>query len=328
MRVLVLGGAVFAGRAVIDAAVAHGHEVVVAARGLSGRPPSGVTFISLDRSTTGALDAVPGRFDLVVDTWSGAPRVVQDGARSLADRVGCYCYISSRSVYQQPMVPFADEHAPTVDAHPSAPETNYQADKRGAELAVAEAFPAHHLLLRAGLVLGPRENVGRLPWWLRRIAAGGDVLAPGPAESAIQYIDVRDLAEFVVRMPPSGDYNVVSPAGHTTMGALLDACIEVTGSQGRLVWTAPDRILAAGISPWTQLPIWIPDDSEDYAMHQADVTKARAAGLECRPVADTVHDTWMWLLTAGPNAGVPPTDRPVGVPPELEMQVLVQRPRS
>jgi len=325
VRVLVLGGAVFVGRTVIDVALAHRHEVVVAARGIAGEPPPGVRFVSLDRTTTGALDAVPGHFDLAVDTWSGAPRIVQDGARSLVGRVGCYCYISSRSVYHQPMVPFADEHGPTVVARAGAPATNYPADKRGAELAVAEAFPANHVLLRAGLVLGPRENVGRLAWWLRRIAAGGDILAPGPSELAIQYVDVRDLAKFVLRMPPSGAYNVVSPPGHTTMGALLDACRDVTGSDGRLVWTAPDRITAAGISPWTQLPIWIPGDSADYAMHQTDVTKARAAGLECRAVADTVRDTWTWLLTAGPNAGVPPTDRPVGVPPELEAQALAPK---
>jgi nucleoside-diphosphate-sugar epimerase len=206
-------------------------------------------------------------------------------------------------------------------------QIDYARDKRGGELAVLDAVGAvAALLVRAGLILGPYENIGRLPWWLNRVARGGPVLAPGPRELPLQYVDVRDLAEWIlggVERGLGGAYNLVSPRGHTTMGGLLDACVQVTGGEGDLRWTDAEVILGAGVEPWGQLPVWVPGGSELHgALHGVGVARAVGAGLRCRPVLETVADTWSWLQGLG---GVAPlrADRPaVGLDPVVEAKVL------
>jgi 2'-hydroxyisoflavone reductase len=253
---------------------------------------------------------------------------VRDTARLLAGRVGRYVYVSSCSVYAWPPPAGYGEDAALVDgASGDAEQTDYARDKRGGELAVLDAFGAERsLLVRAGLILGPCENIGRLPWWLNRVARGGPVLAPGPRELPLQYVDVRDLADWVlggVERGLGGAYNLVSPRGHTTMGGLLDACVQVTGGEGDLRWTDAEVILGAGVEPWGQLPVWVPEGSELHgALHGVGVGRAVGAGLRCRPVLETVADTWSWLQALG---GVAPlrADRPaVGLDPVVEAKVL------
>jgi nucleoside-diphosphate-sugar epimerase len=235
-------------------------------------------------------------------------------------------YVSTRSVYAPPTPAGADESAPLVEGSPDDAEDGaYATIKRGAEVAAVDAFGDRALLVRAGLVLGPYENVGRLPWWLRRIARGGPVLAPGPPDLGIQYIDVRDMAAWSLDAAVAGlggPYDVVSPPGFTTMRELLETCVEITGSDAELRWTDPERILQAGVEPWQDLPIWLPPGETHAMIHQAGVAKALAAGLKCRPVAETVADTWAWLRSIG---GEPPQrpDRPqVGLDPEVEASLL------
>ncbi|MFD3932942.1 NAD-dependent epimerase/dehydratase family protein [Streptomyces sp. NPDC058614] len=328
MRLLMLGGSEFAGRAVVEAALGRGWEVTVFHRGRH-EPPAGVRSLHGDRTAPDGLSALAdGEWDVVVDTWSAAPRAVRDAARLLAGRVRRYVYVSSRSVYAWPRTGGAAEDAALVDgASADAEQTDYARDKRGGELAVLDSFGAEGaLLVRAGLILGPYENVGRLPWWLNRVARGGPVLAPGPRELPLQYIDVRDLAEWIlgaVERGLGGAYDLVSPSGHTTMGGLLDACVQVTGGEGDLRWTEASVILGAGIEPWGDLPVWVPGGSELHdALHGADVSRAVGAGLRCRSVAETVADTWSWLQGLG---GVAPqrADRPaVGLDPSTEAKVL------
>ncbi|MCX5557117.1 NAD-dependent epimerase/dehydratase family protein [Streptomyces sp. NBC_00038] len=323
-----LGGTEFAGRAVVEAALGRGWEVTVFHRGRH-EPPAGVRSLHGDRTAPDGLAALAeGDWDVVVDTWSAAPRAVRDTARLLAGRVRRYVYVSSRSVYAWPRTGGGDEDAALVDgASADAEQTDYARDKRGGELAALDSSGAEGaLLVRAGLILGPYENVGRLPWWLNRVARGGPVLAPGPRELPLQYIDVRDLAEWIlgaVERGLGGAYNLVSPSGHTTMGGLLDACVQVTGGEGDLRWTEASVILGAGVEPWGQLPVWVPGGSELHdALHGADVSRAIGAGLRCRPVSETVADTWSWLQSLG---GVAPqrADRPaVGLDPATEAKVL------
>ncbi|MGC0332423.1 2'-hydroxyisoflavone reductase [Streptomyces sp. SAI-170] len=328
MRLLVLGGSHFVGRAVVEAALGRGWEVTVFNRGRE-TPVPGVRSLIGDRTAPGGLDALAeGEWDAVVDTWSAAPRAVQDTARHLHGRVGRYVYVSSCSVYAWAPPAGYTEDAPLVEgAAPDAGQTDYAHDKRGAELAAAEAFGTDAaLLVRAGLILGPYENIGRLPWWLTRLARGGPVLAPGPRDLPIQFIDVRDLADWTlgaVERELSGPYNLISPQGHATMGALLEACRQVTGDTAELRWTDPSVVLDAGIEPWTQLPVWVPPDTDLHeALHRADVSRAVATGLTCRPVTDTVADTWTWLRSLGGSAPQRP-DRPaVGLDPALEAKVL------
>ncbi|WP_078652640.1 NAD-dependent epimerase/dehydratase family protein [Streptomyces sp. NRRL F-525] len=328
MRLLVLGGTEFAGRAVVEAALGRGWEVTVLNRGRH-EPPAGVRALRGDRTAPGGLAALAsGEWDAVVDTWSAAPRAVDDAARLLADRVGRYVYVSSCSVYAWAPPGGYGEDAPLVEgALAAADKTDYARDKRGGELAALGAFGAERsVFARAGLILGPYENIGRLPWWLGRVARGGPVLAPGPRELALQYVDVRDLAEWLlgaVERELSGAYNLISPQGHATMGALLDACVRVTGGVAELRWTSAEVVLGAGIEPWTQLPVWVPAGSEGYdALHSADVSRAVATGLTCRSVEETVGDTWGWLQSVGGAAPQRP-DRPVvGLDPVVEAKVL------
>ncbi|CAL9438091.1 hypothetical protein SUDANB15_02170 [Streptomyces sp. enrichment culture] len=330
MRLLTLGGTEFVGRAVVEAALARGWEVTVFHRGRHAAPP-GVRTLLGDRTAPdglAALDEDPGEWDVVVDTWSAAPRAVRDSARLLRGRAGRYAYVSSCSVYAWAPPAGYTERAPVVEgASADADHTAYAQDKRGAELAVLDSFGADRsVLARAGLILGPYENVGRLPWWLNRMARGGPVLAPGPHDLPLQYIDVRDLAEWVLDAAGqelSGPYNLISPQGHATMGELLRACAEVTGGTAELRWTEPEVILEAGIEPWTQLPVWVPPDSDLHdALHSADVSRAVAAGLRCRPVAETVADTWRWLEDIGGTAPQRPDRTEKGLDPEVEAKVL------
>jgi 2'-hydroxyisoflavone reductase len=324
MRLLVLGGTHHVGRAVVEAALARGDEVTTLTRGVSGPSAAGALGLHADRTDPQALRAVLGgaSWDAVIDTWSGAPSAVQDAAGLLAGRAGNYCYVSSRSVYQWPMAPGGDESAPVVVADPASDDSaDYAAAKRGGELAAQAAFGDRALLARAGLILGPYERVGRMPWWLRRIERGGDVLAPGPRDLPLQYIDCRDLASWLLLAADrglGGAFNAVSRPGHATMGSLLEAAVAATGSDARLVWVSPEVIAAAGIEPWTELPIWAPPDGEMAGLHTGDVTAAYAAGLACRPVGQTVADTWKWLLAEGD-----PEPRPgQGLSPERERAVL------
>lgn len=328
MRLLVLGGTEFAGRAVVEAALGRGWDVTVFNRGRFTSAP-GTRSLTGDRTAPGGLDALAeGEWDAVVDTWSAAPRAVHDAARLLRGRARRYVYVSSCSVYAWAPPAGYGEDAPVVEgAEPDAEQSEYARDKRGGELAVVDAFGAESsLLVRAGLILGPYENVGRLPWWLARMARGGPVLAPGPRELPLQYVDVRDLAEWIlgaVERELSGPYNLMSPQGHATMGELLEACVRATGSDAELRWTAPEFILDAGIEPWTELPVWVPPGSDLHdALHAADVSRAVAAGLACRPVEETVADTWSWLRSIGGEAPQRPDRTRKGLDPEVETKVL------
>jgi 2'-hydroxyisoflavone reductase len=294
-RLLVLGGSAFVGRAIVDDALARGWDVttfncgVTAAAYAGGKADTAVggnadTAVGADADTAvgadaGGAQARPGegritrligdrtdvaalsqltasRWDLVADTWSGAPAVVRDSARLLADRAGRYIYISSGSVYA-PVPPVgAREDAPTIDASPNdadADASDYARSKRGAELAVLDVFgPERALIARPGLIIGPHEDVGRLPWWLERVSRGGEVLAPRPPERLLQLIDARDLARFVLDAATGGHagvFNTVSRRGHATTQTLLDSCMDVAGApDARLTWVAADVIDRQGSS--------------------------------------------------------------------------------
>lgn len=321
MRLLILGGSGFVGRAVAQEAVARGDDVTVFNRGRRGTPP-GVRVLRGDRLAAGGLTAltVDQSWDAVIDTWSADADAVARTARLLSGRAGHYCYVSSRSVYRWgASMPLTER---TALEDPGV--AGYAGDKLRGEIAAA-AFDGPVLLARAGLILGPYEDVGRLPWWLGRLERGGPTLAPGPRELPLQYIDARDLAIFMLDAAGSalaGPYNLVSEPGHTTMGELLEIGAGLTGNRARLRWTDPAVIKAAGIEPWTQLPIWFPPGPDHDFLHGADVSKALGAGLRCRPVYDTVADTWQWLRSL-PGGAPLRADRPaVGLDEALERKVL------
>ncbi|MBW0117207.1 NAD-dependent epimerase/dehydratase family protein [Pseudonocardia abyssalis] len=326
MRLLVLGGTRFVGRAVVADALARGWDVTTLHRGVTGVSPDGVTTLVADRTSGPALAAAlgDGEWDLAVDTWSGAPAVVDDAARLLRGRVRHVGYVSTASVYAWGS--HVDETSPLVDGDPRAGDGDYPALKRGSELAVLESFP-DALLGRAGLILGPHEDVGRLPWWLHRISRGGRVVAPGRPDRPLQYVDARDLAAWMLSGLAdgrTGPVDVVSRSGHATTEDLLRAAVAATGSDAELVWITEAELAEAGAEPWSQLPCWVPEAGEFAGFLEADTALAAATGLVCRPVEETVRDTWTWLRRDGWPEQRP--DRPVhGLPTELEDRLLARR---
>ena len=322
-----LGGTQYVGHAAVAEGLARGWDVTAANRGVSGPPQDGVHAVTLDRTQPSAFDALAGeRFDIVLDTWSRAPYVVRDAARALAASTARWVNVSSRSVYAWPVPRGADESAPVVEGDPDADATDYPADKRGGELAVERELGADRVVhLRAGLILGPRDNVGRLPWWLRRVSRGGQTLAPGPADLPIQYVDPRDLVALGLDAAVAGRHgpvDVVCPPGSTTIGDVLDACILATGSDSVFTWIDPGWLIEQGVEAWTELPIWIPESQEAYALHRSDVSRALAWGLRIRPVAETVADCWAWVQEVDAAGTAPPPRDAIGMDPAREGELL------
>jgi 2'-hydroxyisoflavone reductase len=329
MDLLVLGGTHHVGRAVVTDAVTRGWNVTALNRGISGVLPDGAVRLVADRTSREDLSAALGdrSWDLVVDTWAKAPQYVRDAAELLAPRTGRYGYVSSRSVYVWPPALGGDESDPVVDADPDADLTDYAADKRGGELAALRAYGESRVLLaRAGLILGPWEDVGRLPWWLGRIARGGRVLAPGDPDRGLQYVDARDLAHWLLDSLEGevhGPVDVVSRAGHTTTRKLLEACVAATGSTAELVWVPEAVLEQEGVEPWTQLPCWVPQTGELAGLMASDTSRAAGTGLLCRPIKETVDDTWAWIQAEGMPEGR--SDRPdQGLPADVEARVLAR----
>ena len=327
MRVLILGGGAFVGRAITEAATSAGHEVTTLTR--STLPPGAaegrVEAVLGDRTEPGAFDFVlDRRWDAVFDTWWGAPRVVQQSVEVLRRHASYYSYVSSCSVYRgDPLPSGLDEDCQTVEADPSAERSNYSADKRGAELAILDGFGSDaSFLARPGLILGPYEIPGRLPWWLNRIARAGEVLAPGPRDLALQYVDARDLAAWMITSAEQtkvGVFNAISASGHTNMSEGLEACRLTTNSDAKLTWVPPEFILQQGIRPWSEIPIWV--DPASRGIHSFDTRRAAHAGLSCRPILETVADTWACMQHGG-QSQLPVGLRAPGISTEKEKATL------
>lgn len=309
-RVLVLGGSWFLGRAIVDGAVARGWAVTTFRRGTPGEQSPGVDTVRGDRTDPDDLArlARSGPWDAVIDTSGYVPADTLAVARALEPVAGRYTFISTVSVYQGwPTEPLTDDSA-VLECPPDAgPDFGYDADpgptvygftKAGCERAIRETFGEHRAaFLRPGVILGPHEYVGRLPWWLRRVARGGRVLAPGRPDRRIQPVDVRDVAAFALDTAAgrAGSFNVTA-SGRDTMSDLLSACWDVTGSDARFEWITDEQWLAAqGVAQWTELPLW-----RTYrGTWDVDSSRAYAAGFSPRSIRATVADTWAWLAGGG-----------------------------
>lgn len=303
MRLLVLGGTHHVGRSVVEVALGRGDTVTTLNRGVSRPPEPGVETLTADRTDPESVREALGdrTWDTVIDTWASAPYVVRDSARLLADRVGHYGYVSSPAAHTLPWPPGMSEQAPLVDADPSSEDgENYQTAKRGGELAVVESFGDRGLLARAGMILGPYENLQRVTWWMRRIENGGRVLAPGPADFPLQLIDGRDLAEFMLSAADSGlggAFQVTSRPAFTTVGELLETAVQVVGSDAELVWADGDLLEREEL--WLGIELGMRGPGVQFAGMWTDTTKAHDAGLRCRPIRVMLEDTWSWLQAEG-----------------------------
>lgn len=284
--------------------------------------PEGARSITGDRLAEGGYKNLDGlEFDTVVDTWAYDPVAVRSAVAALKGRFAHYIYISSIAVYNQETssTPLT-EKTPLIDL--KGINSQYADDKRRGEIAT-EGLGVPVLWPRPGIILGPWEGIpGRLPWWLKRFERGGRTLAPGPKDNDMQYIDVRDLAKFVIDGAEdrlSGEYNILSQPHHTTIPEYLNDLNDVTGNHAELIWKTPEEILAGGVEPWRELPCWLPPGRLHDMTFGCDVGKAFAKGLRARPSRATIEDTWAWMQTLDEE---PPATGGVGLNPEKEAKII------
>lgn len=308
MKLLILGGPKFLGRYIIEAALAENHEVTVFNRGQTN-PDEYPQIEKLRGNRDGDLTALHGRsWDAVIDTCGYAPRIVDASARLLADAAGHYTFVSSISVYASTAVPGLDESAPVGTlANESIEEITgetYGPLKALCEQAVERHFPNRACQVRAGLIVGPHDPTDRFTFWPHRIHRGGEVLAPGSPDALVQFVDVRDLAHWMVQMAASqqpGVFNATGPEKPLTMGELLAGCQEVAANNASLTWVDESFLLAQEVQPWMEMPLWIPSSNADAPGFSAiDCRRAIAAGLTFRPLAETAADTLNWSLQRDP----------------------------
>lgn len=333
MRLVVLGGTRFVGRAICRAAYRRGFDVVVFNRGRSGPPPRGALAVRGDRTDIADLRALArlvderGGADIVIDPACYAPSHALMSARILKDVASSYAVISTVTAHQdwpaEPVSSASPVYETAITEGPSADMADYGRLKAGVERAVEAIYgPMNTLVLRPGAVLGPFEDLGRLPDYLRRAARGSFVVGGSP-QRPFQYVDVRDLAEFALLCAQAGlpgAYDVVTSPGAYTWADLATAVAQVCG--GTPVFVDDEHLLAAGVTPWRGLPLWLPESAQNRAVFDVDGTAAIDRGFAARPLQETVQDTWDWLEEEGPEWQ--PTSRAAvsGLDPEVEKGLL------
>lgn len=322
MNLLIIGGTTFLGPALVAEALAGGHRVTLFNRGLSSREPvAGVELIKGDRETD--LHRLAGRsWDAAIDTCGYIPRLVKLSAQALSGSVRHYTFISTLSVYPLPGAANRDESAEllTLD-DPSVEEVTdatYGPLKVLCEAQAQAAFPGSCLIIRPGLIVGPRDPTNRFTYWVTRAAKGGEAIAP-PAEQPVQFVDVRDLAAFTLRRIEAraeGTYNVTGPRGRLTFGELLTLVKQALSSDVHWRHGSDDFLREHDVGEFMELPLWVNGGLAESFM-TFNIDKAIGAGLTFRPLIQTIRDTYEWAMTLPPDA-----PKPADLPLEKELKLL------
>jgi 2'-hydroxyisoflavone reductase len=301
MRLLVLGGTMFVGRHLVDAALRRGHDVTLFNRGHTN-PELFPEVERLRGDRASDLAALEGRrWDAVIDTSGYLPAAVAASAELLMRSVERYAFISTVAVYDDFAQPGLDESARVARLPPGVPrelaDDTYGPLKALCERAVRAAFSARALVIRPGIIAGPHDPTDRFTYWVRRVAQGGEVSAPGNPDRPVQLIDARDLADWIVRMVERGEggtFNATGPDRELGFGELLDECKAASGSEARFVWVSDEVLRERGAEPF-DLPFWNPDP-DSVGFFAIDSSKAVARGLSFRPLVETARDTLRWDL--------------------------------
>jgi 2'-hydroxyisoflavone reductase len=331
LQILILGGTGFTGPFQVRYALARGHKVTVFNRGKThpGELPDGVEQLLGDRN--GKLDALKGRkWDVVIDIPTSLPVWVRDAAAVLKGNVDRYVFISTVSVYADtnkgydetgPLAKYEgpDPYKETIEAMRASGYKTYGPLKALSEQEAEKAFPGKALIIRPGLIVGPRDETDRFTYWPVRIDRGGEVLAPGDPADPVQIIDGRDLAEWIIRMverTESGIYNAVGPDKPLTMGAMLDGIQGALHASAKFTWANADFLKQEKVEAWSDMPVWT---GEESGMARTSNKRALEKGLTFRPLAETARDTLAWFKQQTPERQA---KLKAGIAPEREKEVL------
>ena len=303
---LIMGGTRFLGPALVEAATAKGWTITLFNRGKSNpglfkdRP---IEQIHGDRNVPEDVRKLAGRkWDAVIDTSGYFPKQLRSSTGVLAGQVGQYVFISSISAYATPSKAGMDESAPLarlapgtdVDAIDKITEQNFGALKLLCEEAAEKAMPGRTLNIRPGYIVGVRDGSDRFTYWPVRVAKGGEMLAPGRPADPVQFIDVRDLGEWTIRMVEArsnGVFHATGPKDRLAMGEFLAACRKVSGSNTTFTWVDEPAMTKLGLSPDADFPIWTSPTGPDAGIGDVSLARALKAGLTFRPLEVTVADT-------------------------------------
>jgi 2'-hydroxyisoflavone reductase len=331
LRILILGGTGFTGPYQVRYALSRGHKVTTFNRGKThpGELPNEVEQLIGDRNSQ--LDALKDRhWDVVIDNPTTLPAWVRDAAQILKGNVERYVFISTISVYGEPKTgpdetastekyQGADPYKETLEAMKAGGYKTYGPLKALSEREAEKWFPKKTLIIRPGLIVGPRDETDRFTYWPVRIERGGEVLAPGSADDPVQFIDARDLAEWTIRMVENGEtgiYNATGPAKPLGVGRMLDEIKAALKSNARFAWVTEDFLTQQKVEAWSDMPVWA---GREGGLARAKIDRALGKGLTFRPLAETARDTLTWFKSL-------PQDRQsklrAGLTPEREAEVL------
>jgi 2'-hydroxyisoflavone reductase len=308
MKLLILGGTKFVGRHLVQSALKQGFEITLFNRGQTN-PDLFPEVEHLKGDRDGDMSALAGRtWDVVVDTCGYVPRIVKYGASKLVGKTGLYIFISSISVYDDFLQPNNEEsHALKIIDDPVTEIVDvktYGALKALCEQAVIEAFGDKAMIVRPGVIVGPYDNTDRFTYWPAIIGEGGNVIAPGDKNSLVQFIDARDLCDWLVgtmTKPVVGVFNTIGPQAPLTMLDFLNCCQSTLNSNVELHWLAEAFLLSNDVKEWDKMPLWLPvRDPDNLGFMQCNSERAIAQGLKFRPLTQTINDTWQWHLTRSP----------------------------
>ncbi|HNB42258.1 MAG TPA: NAD-dependent epimerase/dehydratase family protein [Anaerolineales bacterium] len=321
MKILIIGGTRFIGRHLVTSARARGHEVTLFNRGKSN-PGLFRRIQNIRGDREKDLDQLSGQWDAVIDTCGYLPRVVRLSAEALKEKVSRYVFISSVSVYANfSKVGIKESDAVGTLADESVEEITgetYGPLKALCEKAVQDVYGARSLIIRPGLIVGPHDPTDRFTYWPLRIAKGGDVLTPDRPDAMAQFIDARDLADFIIRLIDqnvSGTFNAVGYP--VTLNTIFETCKRISKSNANFKWAPIDFLEKNNVAPWSDMPIWVPEVGEDAGVSQVDVSKAVAAGLTFSPLTDTVKAIYDWEFERPAEY-----EMKAGLKPEREAELL------
>jgi 2'-hydroxyisoflavone reductase len=330
-RILILGGTGFTGPFQVKYALSRGHKVTVFNRGKThpGELPKEVEQLTGDRN--GQLEALKGKqWDVCIDNPTTLPAWVRDAAQILKGNVERYIFISTISVYADTSTG-PDENAPpakyegadpfkeTLEAMKASGYKTYGPLKALSEQETEKWFPGKSLIIRPGLIVGPRDETDRFTYWPVRIDRGAEVLAPGHPSDPVQFIDGRDLAEWTIRMAENretGIYNATGPARELGIGDMLDGIKTALNSNATFAWADAEFLKQEKVEAWSDMPVWAGDE---LGMSRTKISRALAKGLTFRPLGETARDTLAWFKAQKPERQAKIR---AGLTPEREAQVL------